>query len=56
MIYNELINYKCLSCDGVGILKCDCNSNDKEEYNKNCFICSGEGKFKCPLCDGEGIC
>lgn len=55
MYYNELINYKCLCCNGSGTVECDCNFNNTK-YNENCFLCSGQGRFKCPLCDGEGIC
>lgn len=56
MIHNELINYKCMTCDGTGRINCDCDENSKNKYNKNCLLCSGEGSFKCPLCEGKGIC
>lgn len=43
---------ECLSCNGTGSIKCDCMENNSS--TSTCITCVGEGKFVCPVCDGEG--
>ncbi|MDV4151278.1 hypothetical protein R0131_10535 [Clostridium sp. AL.422] len=44
---------KCISCNGTGIVNCDCGTDNNP--NKRCLTCAGEGRFMCPICEGEGI-
>lgn len=49
MSKNNESNFKiCISCNGTGKIKCDCQGDNQ------CFICSGNGGFKCPVCEGTG--
>lgn len=46
---------ECFECGGAKTVECDCTGMCGPEHaDPDCFVCSGSGKCRCPVCDGVG--